>query len=1089
MACLSGDARVQQLYHPYCHPCGASTRKCAVACMRTTPNLASYPRVFIDGATPYGTRWGGGNVATGLSSSSSSGVSSILPTESDYIPSLKVKANQHNSSITPNNNYLGSVHNSHQSIGARNHKMPVCYGVQSFVMASRAPVFHACSVDLSWQATVHACQRCPRAAMTPSAATAAIATQSNVEGTTSRFCPAGVHMGKCLPAQEVYTDVWGSVSSISSAVGSGLVSRVPQKSLDSSKTSDVSIPPPPLIEPWVLPDLPLPTTVHSKASFSPSVPIAVQSALLDDSSSTVNNATLSKQQKTTPLPKLSDNKELTPSSRVAELTNETISTSKTPIREEVDDVSISRPKISPPSEKAETIMVKPAKESVPKETEKVSCQVRIGDLVSRSIWSSSNMHEMLPACWTPFLLPSIQDLGACQPFEVFLWLIPKTSDEVEFGVSHSLFGLLTPTVIPGDKTERTNGGPAVNSTVPTTTITPSPSVALIKDAEKDTTPKEAVLSKDETSTISSSVSKISRPFKDEKGKDSVLKEEKGEEEEKRKTELLETMAEVSKTVPNQTPSGVTGAVPKPLQASKRVPQFYIPPGTSILSSTELDSAMEKVKVCILEGLAASVPVQKRSNEAEETNNKNLEMKSVTTVVVDGENEEHTQSTKVTVDSLIPFSRFDLVTKACGCPLYWKRALFKAAGSENDSTAVPVAAILSFWRRVLASCSDAASQFIYLLTKGKSQHLMPDDFWPIIQDVVDTHPSLTFLQAAPEFHARYVTTVVSRIFFCTNTSWSGRISLGELRRSNFLEVLASLEREEDINLVTQYFSYEHFYVIYCKFWELDTNHDLIISKADLARHNNYAISERMIDRIFSGAVTRGTSFKEGTMTYSDFVWFLLAEEDKRHPRSIEYWFRCMDLDGDGVLSLYELEYFYSEQSARMEEMGIEPPTLEDCLCQCLDMVRPVLPDKIRLSDLKKCNLCPVFFDTFFNLPKYLQHEQRDPFSNLQAIEEGLTEISDWDRYASDTYEMLIVSESGGGGTGGEDDDDEDEEDEDLAASSPVPSAETGPLTEKSITVGDVALPASKEITESSSSSSTTLAQPTLAAVTESVNESA
>ncbi|VDL99407.1 unnamed protein product [Schistocephalus solidus] len=98
--------------------------------------------------------------------------------------------------------------------------------------------------------------------------------------------------------------------------------------------------------------------------------------------------------------------------------------------------------------------------------------------------------------------------------------------------------------------------------------------------------------------------------------------------------------------------------------------------------------------------------------------------------------------------------------------------------------------------------------------------------------------LGFLQAARDFHSRYVTTVVARIFFCVNSSWSGRISLGELRRSNFLKVLASLEVEEDINHVTQYFSYEHFYVIYCKFWEIDTDHDLIITKADLLRHNNY-----------------------------------------------------------------------------------------------------------------------------------------------------------------------------------------------------------------------------------------------------------
>lgn len=30
-------------------------------------------------------------------------------------------------------------------------------------------------------------------------------------------------------------------------------------------------------------------------------------------------------------------------------------------------------------------------------------------------------------------------------------------------------------------------------------------------------------------------------------------------------------------------------------------------------------------------------------------------------------------------------------------------------------------------------------------------------------------------------------------------------------------------------VTEFFSYEHFYVLYCKFWELDNDHDFYISK--------------------------------------------------------------------------------------------------------------------------------------------------------------------------------------------------------------------------------------------------------------------
>ena len=36
----------------------------------------------------------------------------------------------------------------------------------------------------------------------------------------------------------------------------------------------------------------------------------------------------------------------------------------------------------------------------------------------------------------------------------------------------------------------------------------------------------------------------------------------------------------------------------------------------------------------------------------------------------------------------------------------------------------------------------------------------------------------------------------------------------------------------------FFSYEHFYVLYCKFWELDTDHDLVIDAKDLSAHDDH-----------------------------------------------------------------------------------------------------------------------------------------------------------------------------------------------------------------------------------------------------------
>ncbi|XP_026917593.1 serine/threonine-protein phosphatase 2A regulatory subunit B'' subunit alpha isoform X2 [Acinonyx jubatus] len=321
-----------------------------------------------------------------------------------------------------------------------------------------------------------------------------------------------------------------------------------------------------------------------------------------------------------------------------------------------------------------------------------------------------------------------------------------------------------------------------------------------------------------------------------------------------------------------------------------------------------------------------------------------------------------------------------IAKLCGCPLYWKAPMFRAAGGERTGF-VSAQSFVAMWRKLLNNHHDDASKFICLLAKPSCNSLEQEDFIPLLQDVVDTHPGLTFLKDAPEFHSRYITTVIQRIFYTVNRSWSGKITSTEIRKSNFLQTLALLEEEEDINQITDYFSYEHFYVIYCKFWELDSDHDLYISQADLSRYNDQASSNRIIERIFSGAVT-----------------------------SIEYWFRCMDMDGDGVLSMYELEYFYEEQCERMEAMGIEPLPFHDLLCQMLDLVKPASDGKITLRDLKRCRMAHIFYDTFFNLEKYLDHEQRDPFAVQKDVENEGPEPSDWDRFAAEEYETLVAEES-------------------------------------------------------------------------------
>lgn len=61
-------------------------------------------------------------------------------------------------------------------------------------------------------------------------------------------------------------------------------------------------------------------------------------------------------------------------------------------------------------------------------------------------------------------------------------------------------------------------------------------------------------------------------------------------------------------------------------------------------------------------------------------------------------------------------------------------------------------------RLTATHHDTASKFVRIVTRALRSNILPEDLIPLVQDVVETHPGLTFLKEATEFHSRYVHTV-------------------------------------------------------------------------------------------------------------------------------------------------------------------------------------------------------------------------------------------------------------------------------------------------------------------------------------------
>eukprot|EP00039_Didymoeca_costata_P013151 m.195737 g.195737 ORF g.195737 m.195737 type:complete len:536 (+) comp15692_c0_seq13:469-2076(+) len=330
---------------------------------------------------------------------------------------------------------------------------------------------------------------------------------------------------------------------------------------------------------------------------------------------------------------------------------------------------------------------------------------------------------------------------------------------------------------------------------------------------------------------------------------------------------------------------------------------------------------------------------------------------------------------------------------CKLPSALILPLFLASGASGPEDSISISKFTTFWKTL---STDPADTLVQILNPFSNQ-LETKHFVPLVESVLRTHPGLEFLAESPEFGPHYVKTVIYRIFYVLDRKRIDSISAADIRKSCFVKELEALDFEKDINKMQSFFSYHHFYVIYTTFWKLDDNHDFKLSQSDLSRYGEDGLSTLAIERIFMHAKLQPWSEKNHFISYRDFVYFILAEEDKLNPRSIEYWFQIVDTDSDGVISPSEMEQFYLEQQERMEDYGVEPMAWEDCLCQLLDVAQT--NGKVFLRDLKRCSNADIFFNTLLNLRKFLDNEDRDPFQNSEDTDNA------WVRFAALEYESL------------------------------------------------------------------------------------
>ena len=337
-----------------------------------------------------------------------------------------------------------------------------------------------------------------------------------------------------------------------------------------------------------------------------------------------------------------------------------------------------------------------------------------------------------------------------------------------------------------------------------------------------------------------------------------------------------------------------------------------------------------------------------------------------------------------------------------------RRVLAASGisTSNTNAGVTYEQVKRYYDIFMNRRSRARRLFELIRSDNRREYLTLDDLKGCARALVEFHPGLTFLSQA-EFQDLYCKTVAIRIVHKWERRQSSTVLWPDFERSDVTETLMQIDKLGDINQVLCYFTYEHFYVLYCRFWELDQDRDYLIGLEDMQRYGGGTLSTAALQRIVAGYGRRLVSGTPKKLNFEDFVHFCLCEEDKNQPQSIEYWFRILDLDQDGVLSGFEITQLFNEQRERYLAMGGDELQFEDMLCQMIDMVGAKRLERHRqgftLADLKACPTAGTFINMLVNAQKFLGFEHRDPFAEFHM--KSQPERTDWDRFARIEYDRM------------------------------------------------------------------------------------
>lgn len=182
--------------------------------------------------------------------------------------------------------------------------------------------------------------------------------------------------------------------------------------------------------------------------------------------------------------------------------------------------------------------------------------------------------------------------------------------------------------------------------------------------------------------------------------------------------------------------------------------------------------------------------------------------------------------------------------------------------------------------------------------------VPQDLENYILELIPSLPQLEGLEKS--FHSFYVCTAVRKFLFFLDPLRTGRVRIQDILACSFLDDLLEL-RDEDLPKVLQeanWFSAPSALKVYGQYLNLDRDHNGMLNKDELSGYGTGTLTGVFLERVFQECLTY-----EGEMDYKTYLDFVLALENRHEPQSLHYLFRILDINNQGYLDTFCLNYFF------------------------------------------------------------------------------------------------------------------------------------------------------------------------------------